>query len=75
MLRVSRILSCKKIPKLNESEINRMFVLDFFSWILPMLSSDVPLTLQRMLMSVFPYLITLSVTWIDIVAYARIEKK
>lgn len=70
-LRVPRILSCQKIP---ESEIDTMLVFNFFSWIPSMLLSDVPLTLHRMSMSVFPYLITLSVTWIDIVAYAAIEK-
>lgn len=65
LLRFSRIWSCQKVPK---SEIDTMLAFDFFSWITSVLLSDVPLTIQRMSMSVFPYLITLSVTWIDIVA-------
>lgn len=65
MLRVSKTLSCQIIPKY---EIDTMLPFDFFSWIPSMLSNDVPLTIQRMSMSVFPYMITLSVTWIDIVA-------
>lgn len=37
--------------------------------------SDVPLTIQRILMSVFPYSIILSATWIDIMAQAAIDNK
>lgn len=65
LLRVSRTLSCQIIPK---SENDTMLAFDFFSWIPLMLLSDVPLTIQRMSKFVFPYMITLSVTWIDIVA-------
>lgn len=68
--RFCRFLSCQKIPYF---VIDTMFSLDLFSWILSVLLSDDPLTIQRMSMSVFPYLITLSGTWIDIVAKAAIE--
>lgn len=71
LLRFSRILSCQKVPK---SDFDTMLVFDFFSSITSVLLSDVPLTIQRMSMSVFPYMITLSVTWIDILAQAAIEK-